>query len=866
MENKQKFIKVKYNDTKKIISHTNSFEDFLKKLQQTFKLNIIPLDLSNYSLSYIDDEDDNIFIENSLDFSEALKFEEENSSQNYLTLIIHNKNSNTFIKDQKDNFEFIESFSNKSQDFKSSLQIDLLIPRGEKTNFNKIQKLDDIKFFMDENEKFNFKNLRNQRNYKKEEIILGTSPEISLDLPREILLKKNNFEITYTYENENENENKNKKSISKKIKDYSYSSSNQIINKVNELNIQKIKKNRIKKEGKNLNTVNNLINPNINNINNNTEFNNSENNNNNNNNTIKKNIEEISEKKNTTNKIIKNKNKEKKYLNSEKEETIGIKKITNQLMKKAFSKEINEIKQEISSELNEIIKKHYKDLNQKNEETSKKLENAYSNYSNLLINYGRGLLPKNLHLGFTCNICKQNPILGIRYKCSVCKDFDICEKCEENNIHQHPFLKIRSAEVNPNFIKTITFDSSSNYAESDYNNNSEYENFNGNLNNINPDKNNNNEYVEKFIDLDIEKNMDILNYFNKHIKEKLNKGQQNKKGKENNKKLNQGNKSLKDQKELKDINDLKNFKEKEKEKKQEKKSQINSKEEKNSQINFNKIINLSENNNNIYQQINLTNKINDNNDNNNNNNNNNYIFNLNEIKIICLNSNEIFKVKNSNSKVFKILLKFKNIGKINLPQFFNLNCISNENDLNEITGKKTQINYLIKPEMNFSIEISINILDKNPGIYLSKWKMETLKKEIFSEEFSFKIFIEKTEEISINKNFILNQNQRKNSFELFKNFEEKRPRIISLEEFRKLKKIKQMKIEENFNNNNITNKVIDFYLIADDIIKRNSDILIPKKELVNALFRTNGHEKNSILMAVNKEINVCTTHKKELYN
>ena len=43
-------------------------------------------------------------------------------------------------------------------------------------------------------------------------------------------------------------------------------------------------------------------------------------------------------------------------------------------------------------------------------------------------------------------------------------------------------------------------------------------------------------------------------------------------------------------------------------------------------------------------------------------------------------------------------------------------------------------------------------------------------------------------------------------------------------------------------------------------------ILIPKKELVNALFRTNGHEKNSILMAVNKEINVCTTHKKELYN
>ena len=35
---------------------------------------------------------------------------------------------------------------------------------------------------------------------------------------------------------------------------------------------------------------------------------------------------------------------------------------------------------------------------------------------------------------------------------------------------------------------------------------------------------------------DMEKNKDILSYFNKHIKEKMKKGQQKKKEKENNKK------------------------------------------------------------------------------------------------------------------------------------------------------------------------------------------------------------------------------------------------------------------------------------------------------------------------------------------
>jgi len=41
------------------------------------------------------------------------------------------------------------------------------------------------------------------------------------------------------------------------------------------------------------------------------------------------------------------------------------------------------------------------------------------------------------------------PIVGPRYKCSVCKNFDFCAKCEEFSEHEHAFLKITDPEVVP---------------------------------------------------------------------------------------------------------------------------------------------------------------------------------------------------------------------------------------------------------------------------------------------------------------------------------------------------------------------------------------------------------------------------------
>ena len=59
-------------------------------------------------------------------------------------------------------------------------------------------------------------------------------------------------------------------------------------------------------------------------------------------------------------------------------------------------------------------------------------------------------MKKVTHPGIVCNECRKN-ISGIRYKCTICKDFDYCEKCEEkdNGKHGHPLLKILRPEMCP---------------------------------------------------------------------------------------------------------------------------------------------------------------------------------------------------------------------------------------------------------------------------------------------------------------------------------------------------------------------------------------------------------------------------------
>ncbi len=48
---------------------------------------------------------------------------------------------------------------------------------------------------------------------------------------------------------------------------------------------------------------------------------------------------------------------------------------------------------------------------------------------------------KTEHVGVACDVCKTNHIKGKRFKCLICENFDLCQKCEAKSVHNHPMLR-----------------------------------------------------------------------------------------------------------------------------------------------------------------------------------------------------------------------------------------------------------------------------------------------------------------------------------------------------------------------------------------------------------------------------------------
>ena len=62
---------------------------------------------------------------------------------------------------------------------------------------------------------------------------------------------------------------------------------------------------------------------------------------------------------------------------------------------------------------------------------------------------------KIYHFGIKCNNCSSFPIIGCRYKCTICEDFNLCEKCEKimGSIHSHPLFKIKTPKMKSEILK-----------------------------------------------------------------------------------------------------------------------------------------------------------------------------------------------------------------------------------------------------------------------------------------------------------------------------------------------------------------------------------------------------------------------------
>jgi Zinc finger, ZZ type len=78
----------------------------------------------------------------------------------------------------------------------------------------------------------------------------------------------------------------------------------------------------------------------------------------------------------------------------------------------------------------------------------KKLElSEKEDFNKRSIQINRDLAFENqfVHQGFVCDRCSINPIVGIRFHCLICLDFDLCDLCEKTfgPVHGHPLLKIK---------------------------------------------------------------------------------------------------------------------------------------------------------------------------------------------------------------------------------------------------------------------------------------------------------------------------------------------------------------------------------------------------------------------------------------
>lgn len=52
-----------------------------------------------------------------------------------------------------------------------------------------------------------------------------------------------------------------------------------------------------------------------------------------------------------------------------------------------------------------------------------------------------------IHDRVRCDGCGMRPMIGMRHKCSQCPNFDYCEECMETRTHEHPFYRVVDPDV-----------------------------------------------------------------------------------------------------------------------------------------------------------------------------------------------------------------------------------------------------------------------------------------------------------------------------------------------------------------------------------------------------------------------------------
>lgn len=161
---------------------------------------------------------------------------------------------------------------------------------------------------------------------------------------------------------------------------------------------------------------------------------------------------------------------------------INLEKKDNEInkIKNDYENKINSIREECYQEIEQKFSKIYEEKikqiyesamnnskaiydnliseNKKQFEEEEKKRNQILN-SNLLMksnmsnNLSRLSKCVTIHKNIACNECKVFPIVGYRYRCLECPDYNLCEQCEKTVEHEHNFIKYVSEENNSLIIK-----------------------------------------------------------------------------------------------------------------------------------------------------------------------------------------------------------------------------------------------------------------------------------------------------------------------------------------------------------------------------------------------------------------------------
>jgi len=102
------------------------------------------------------------------------------------------------------------------------------------------------------------------------------------------------------------------------------------------------------------------------------------------------------------------------------------KKVTKKHQKKKVVKvAITKVELPVLTMNTENIQTNMKDLQKT------KLDTLYDNLTDLKTD------TKEIHYGFGCDACPMFPIIGKRFTCKECPDYDLCENCNDDNHNEH---------------------------------------------------------------------------------------------------------------------------------------------------------------------------------------------------------------------------------------------------------------------------------------------------------------------------------------------------------------------------------------------------------------------------------------------